>query len=201
MTTLATIGVHGLDAPDFLALLRGADVSLLVDVRQRRGVRGADHAWANSRRLQALLADAGIAYRHERSLAPTTELRQLQYAADALAGVGKRTRTQLCEAYIARYTQEILDPAPLDALVDALPAVGSAALLCVEREASACHRGLVAARLADRVGLDVVHLGGRGAGAAQAAPSSTTCADEPAGSANSARASAAPRESGIYLAG
>jgi len=191
MTTLATIGVYGLDAPGFLALLRGADVSLLVDVRQRRGVRGADHAWANSRRLQALLADAGIAYRHERSLAPTTELRHLQYAADARAGVVKRTRTQLCEAYITRYTQEILDSAPRDALVDALPAVGSAALLCVEREASACHRGLVAARLAECFGLDVVHLGGRGAGAAQAAPSSTTCVDEPTGSANSARASAA----------
>ena len=33
-----------------------ADVRLLLDVRQRRGVRGPEYAWANSQRLQAALA-------------------------------------------------------------------------------------------------------------------------------------------------
>ncbi len=76
---LATIGVYGFSPESFLHTLRSADVRLLLDVRQRRGVRGPQYAWANSLRLQAALGDAGIAYSHHRELAPTTELRQLQY--------------------------------------------------------------------------------------------------------------------------
>ena len=35
---------------------------------------------------------------------------------------------------------------------------GVGALLCVEATAEACHRSLVAQRLADRFGFEVVHL-------------------------------------------
>ena len=73
-----------------------ADVGLLMDVRQRRGVRGSEYAWANSARLQAALAEAGIEYRHHKELAPTTELRRLQYREDDRQGVGKRSRTAAC---------------------------------------------------------------------------------------------------------
>ena len=83
---VATIGVYDFTGATFLAALRDADVELLLDVRQRRGVRGPDYAWANSMRLQAALAEAGIAYRHHPGLAPTTELRQLQYAEDERRG-------------------------------------------------------------------------------------------------------------------
>ena len=82
MLRMVTIGVYGFDGESFLRRLREANVRLLFDVRQRRGVRGPEYAWANSRRLQAALADAGIAYEHHPELAPTTELRQLQYAED-----------------------------------------------------------------------------------------------------------------------
>ena len=78
----------------------------LVDVRQRRGVRGSEYAWANATRLQAALAEAGIDYRHHKELAPTTELRRLQYREDARQGVGKRARTELAPEYVARYTRE-----------------------------------------------------------------------------------------------
>jgi uncharacterized protein (DUF488 family) len=80
MQRLVTIGVYGFTADTFLAALREAGVGLVLDVRQRRGVRGPDYAWANSQRLQAALREAGIGYEHHRELAPTTELRQLQYA-------------------------------------------------------------------------------------------------------------------------
>ena len=89
---MVTIGVYGFDGESFLQRLRHADVRLLLDVRQRRGVRGPAYAWANARRLQAALAQAGIAYAHHPELAPTTELRQLQYAEDDRQGVGKRSR-------------------------------------------------------------------------------------------------------------
>ncbi|WP_199734150.1 hypothetical protein [Micromonospora musae] len=75
---MVTIGVYGFDGESFPKRLRHADVRLLLDVRQRRGVRGPEYAWANSLRLQAALASARIAYERHPELAQTTELRQLQ---------------------------------------------------------------------------------------------------------------------------
>jgi uncharacterized protein (DUF488 family) len=150
--------VYGFTADEFLRTLRGADVRLLLDVRQRRGVRGAEYAWANAKRLQAALSDAGIAYEHHLELAPTTEMRQLQYAEDDRQGVGKRSRRELAPPYAERYTREILDRADLGDVVAALPADGAGALFCVERDPEACHRSLIADRLASEYGLPVEHL-------------------------------------------
>jgi uncharacterized protein (DUF488 family) len=155
---LATIGVYGFTLDTFLAALAEGDVRLVVDVRQRRGVRGAEYAWANSARLQAALADAGISYTHAKELAPTTELRQLQYAEDDRRGVGKRSRMELAPEYRERYTREILEGADLTELLDRLPAKGAAALLCVERDPEACHRSIVSDRLACDHGAEVRHL-------------------------------------------
>jgi uncharacterized protein (DUF488 family) len=156
--TVVTIGVYGFTAETFLAQLRAADVGLLLDVRQRRGVRGPEYAWANSARLQAALAAAEIAYRHHKELAPTTELRQLQYREDDRQGVGKRSRTELAPEYRERYVAEILDHADLDAVAAGLPTDRAAALMCVERDPEACHRSLVAERLAAQYGAEVSHL-------------------------------------------
>ena len=158
MAGMVTIGVYGFDGESFLRRLRDADVRLLLDVRQRRGVRGPEYAWANSRRLQAALARAGIAYEHHLELAPTTELRRLQYAEDDRQGVGKRSRRELAAEYTRRYTTEILDRADLTPIMAALPSDGSAALLCVEAAPEACHRSLIARRLTERHGIDVEHL-------------------------------------------
>lgn len=158
MRSLATIGVYGWTLEGFLAALRRADVRQLLDVRQRRGVRGSQYAWANSKRLQAALAEAGIAYEHLPELAPTTELRQLQYAEDARQGVGKRSREQLAPDYVARFTAERLDQVDLAPIVASLPTEGAAALMCVERDPEACHRSLVAGRMASEFDLPLVHL-------------------------------------------
>lgn len=155
---MVTIGVYGWELDRFLDALARADVRLLIDVRQRRGVRGPEYAWANATRLQAALAGAGVEYRHRKDLAPTTELRQLQYAEDARRGVGKRSRVELADEYRTRFTREILDFAPLEQIVSALPADGAAALLCVERDPEACHRSIVAERLATEYGVSVDHL-------------------------------------------
>jgi uncharacterized protein (DUF488 family) len=155
---LATIGVYGFSLDQFLDTLRAADVRLLIDVRQRRGVRGPQYAWANAKRLQAALAEAGIAYRHHPELAPTTELRRLQYREDDRLGVGKRSREQLAPEYRQRYLSEILARADLGELVAELPDEGAGALLCVERDPEACHRSLVADRIAAEYGVPVTHL-------------------------------------------
>ncbi len=159
MRRLATIGVYGFALDTFLATLREAGVGLVVDVRQRRGVRGSQYAWANSKRLQAALANAGIAYAHHPELAPTTEMRQLQYREDERRGVGKRSRVELAPQYVERYTREILDRADLREFAVSLPSDTMAALLCVERGAGACHRSLIAARLERECGTAVAHLG------------------------------------------
>ena len=158
MARVATIGVYGFSAKTFLDALRAAGVTRVVDVRQRRGVRGAEYAWANAKRLQATLADAAIEYEHRIELAPTTELRHLQYREDDRAGVGKRSRTELAPGYVEGYTREILDHADLDAFARALPGDGLPALLCVERDPEACHRSLIAARLQAEHGFELVHL-------------------------------------------
>jgi uncharacterized protein (DUF488 family) len=155
---IATIGVYGASLATFLAVLRDADVGLLVDVRQRRGVRGSQYAWANSLRLQSALRAEGIAYRHCIELAPTTDLRQLQYREDARLGVGKRTREVLAPEYRRRYVEEILDRVDLGAFVRSLPAERLSALLCVERDPQSCHRSIIAERLAVDYGADVTDL-------------------------------------------
>ncbi|MEU6408047.1 DUF488 domain-containing protein [Microbispora sp. NPDC046933] len=155
---MATIGVYGFDVGSYLERLQQAGVSLLLDVRQRRGVRGAEYAWANARRLQEALAGAGIAYEHHLELAPTTELRKLQYAEDDRQGVGKRARRELFTEYTHRYTTEILDQVDLEPIVAGLPGRGIAALFCVERDAEACHRSLIAQRLTEEYGVTFEHL-------------------------------------------
>jgi len=145
--TIATVGVYRSTVEDFLDRLRRHDVAIVIDVRQRRGVRGREYAWANSRRLQASLANAGIEYRHLRELAPTTELRQLQYREDARQNVGKRSRLELDGEYKRRYLSEVLDKVDLGRFLESLPENRTSALLCVEREAGACHRSLIVSRL------------------------------------------------------
>src|ERR1700761_1403158 len=157
MRDLATIGVYGADLDSFLATLRGAGVDLLLDVRQRRGVRGSEYAWANAKRLEVELRAAGIVYQHVPELAPTTSMREAQYEADAAKGEGKRSRTVISAVYAERYTEEILDRADLDAVVRFIGR-STPALFCVERDAAACHRSLVAARTASRYDFRVVNL-------------------------------------------
>ncbi|MGP4029223.1 DUF488 family protein, N3 subclade [Actinomadura sp. 3N407] len=155
---MVTIGVYGFDGDSFLQRLRLADARLLLDIRQRRGVRGPEYAWANSLRLQAALAHARIAYEHHPELAPTTELRRLQYAEDDRQGVGKRSRRELDAEYTRRYTTEILDRTDLTPIVSGLPSSGTAALLCVEHAPEACHRSLIARRLTEQHRVTIEHL-------------------------------------------
>jgi uncharacterized protein (DUF488 family) len=104
MKRICTIGVYGAGLDAFLAALAGAKVDLVLDVRQRRGVRGAQYAWANAKRLEAELREAGIVYQHVPDLAPTTAMRE------------------------------------------------------AERDAAACHRSLIAARIARDQGVRIENL-------------------------------------------
>jgi uncharacterized protein (DUF488 family) len=64
----------------------------------------------------------------------------------------------LAPEYRSRHIEEILDAVDLDGIVARLPSDHASALLCVERDPEACHRSLIAARLAERYGVAVTDL-------------------------------------------
>jgi uncharacterized protein (DUF488 family) len=157
---ILTIGGYGFTEGSFLRTLQDARVDTFVDVRQRRGMRGAKYAFLNSARLQQLLGSIGVRYVHALELAPTTSVRDAQKHDDLEAGTTKRDRTQLSPAFVRKYDSEILakfDDGRLRALLNGANVV---ALFCVEGNPAACHRSLAADHLAHVFESDrpVVHL-------------------------------------------
>lgn len=145
---LYTTGVYGKTESLFFEQIENAHIQLFCDIRQRRGVRGSQYRFVNSKYLQQVLADRGIGYRYVPELAPTHEIREAQYLIDQAQGVGKRARTQLGEEFKRRYISEVLDSFDTEAFSRSLdPNLRRIILFCVEGPPAACHRSLVAERL------------------------------------------------------
>lgn len=156
---IVTIGVYGFDESSFFDALCKADVDTFCDIRSRRGVRGSTYAFANSKRLQARLAELGIRYLHRKDLGPTKTVREKQAAADKATKTAKRKRTELGEAFIEAYHTECLDVFDPQSLLDELESDAKViALFCVETAPEACHRSLVAEKLAKTYDLEVVNI-------------------------------------------
>ncbi|HEY6449099.1 MAG TPA: DUF488 domain-containing protein [Candidatus Cybelea sp.] len=154
-----TIGVYGSEERTFFDTLEDARVDVLLDVRMRRAARGSRYAFANKNRLMRELARRGIAYRHVRGLAPDNATRAIQYEVDAREKRPQSQRLALAPTYIARYVNDTLDPFDFTALADELHDVRAPVLFCLERLPDACHRSLVAPRLARALGTaGIVHL-------------------------------------------
>jgi uncharacterized protein (DUF488 family) len=153
---LVTVGVYGFTETAFFKALQAAGVDTFCDIRWRRGVRGADYAFANRARLERRLAALGIRYCYFRELATPPELRQRQYAADRAAGTVKRKRLALAAAFIDGYRQQRLAAFDSRKFLEQLgPETRTVALFCVEREPAACHRSLVAERLQQDLGVEI----------------------------------------------
>ena len=155
---LITIGAYGKSETEFFDQLSRAGVDLFCDIRQRRGVRGSQYAFANSTRLQAGLAARGIAYQYLPQLAPTTTIRQQQYDADRQQGTTKRTRMELGDIFMQLYIREVLDPFDAKRFRESLGGARRVALFCVEGTSAACHRSLVSDRLHNDWSVPVEHL-------------------------------------------
>jgi uncharacterized protein (DUF488 family) len=159
MWKVATIGVYGFTEDAFFQALEAAQVDVFCDVRQRRSVRGAAYAFANSQRLQKRLAELGIRYLYRKDVAPTTAVRRQQQEADKSDKVAKRQRTGLSPAFVEAYRQEVLDLFEPPSLLEELPPdTAVVALFCVEREPTACHRSLLAEKLAAAWEVEVEHI-------------------------------------------
>ena len=153
---IVTIGVYGFDEATFFTALRNAKVDTFCDIRQRRGMRGATYAFANSLRLQARLSELGIRYLHRKDLAPTKVVRDKQAEVDKATKTAKRKRIALSKAFIEAYHTECLASFnPCSLLADLKDDTQVLALFCVETSPKACHRSLLADKLAKELNLTV----------------------------------------------
>lgn len=138
---LCTIGFAGKTAEEFFALLRGAGVEQLIDVRQNR--EGQLSGFAKHPDLSFFLrAVEKIEYAHEPLLAPPPEL------------LKSYRKNKDWPAYEAAFLSEMKKRGVPEA-VDTNSWASKVALLCSEPGPEKCHRRLVADLLA-------AHWRGRG---------------------------------------
>lgn len=158
--TIFTIGVYESSEEQFFDKLLNNGVDTLCDIRQRRGVRGSTYAFVNSTVLQERLAQIGIRYIYLRSLAPTKEIREKQWAEDKRLGESKHDRTRISRLFEASYRHDIMNLFDFDAFYQDMQRQGAQriAFLCIEANACACHRSLVAEEMRKRYGCEIIDL-------------------------------------------
>ena len=143
-STLCTIGYEGASIPAFLSTLRGAAVSLVLDIRAAPVSRKKGFS---KNLLNAHLHEAGIGYRHLRGLGTPKRGRDAA-TSGAIASFERIFRAHLDEP------EAMLDLGEAVALAQERPVC----LLCLERDPHDCHRLIVAQRMAAQTGLTVRHL-------------------------------------------
>ena len=154
-----TIGVYNSTEQEYFQKLTENRIDTFCDIRQRRGVRGAEYAFVNSNRLQTTLNELDIKYAHIIDLAPTTEIRDLQKEADAKLGELKRDRNKLGKVFTIAYKDRILSKFNFDGFIDKLDEIGAnrVVLFCVEEKPEACHRSIVTDKL-KLLGYNITHM-------------------------------------------
>lgn len=142
---LATIGYERSTLADFIATLRLAGTSVLVDIRDRAQSRRPGFSKTS---LSGALSKAGIAYLHLRELGDPAEGR-------AAARNGQK------QLFQAIFGEVMRTAAAAEALhkIEQLTRSGSVCLMCFERDYHECHRKIVADALEERLGVKAKHLG------------------------------------------
>lgn len=155
-----TIGVYNSTEEEFFDKLIENNIDTFCDIRQRRGVRGSKYSFVNSNRLQEKLSVSGIKYGYIQNLAPTTEIREVQKQIDNDKGELKSERQQLGKVFIIEYKNKILSKFNFEQFLENLDNIGAKkiALFCVEEKPEACHRSIVADKLADTFNYKITHL-------------------------------------------
>jgi uncharacterized protein (DUF488 family) len=141
---LFTIGYEGSTIAHVLSALRGANVSLLVDVR---AVAASRKPGFSKRQLAASLDEASIGYVHLLGLGTPKAGRQAVRAG----------RPEVMRAIFVKHMQS--DPAQFDlASLLGLASERATCLLCFERDPATCHRSIVAEFIVAQTGQAVEHL-------------------------------------------
>lgn len=160
MKTIYTIGVYNSTEISYFEKLVVNKIDLFCDIRQRRGVRGSQYKYVNSNYLQNTLNNLGITYWYVKELAPTAEIREKQKRVDKLNNVTKRCRNTLGDVFSNEYCKSILDVFDIRRFVNEIDSNNfqNIVFFCVEENASACHRSLVAQRISEITGWKIVNL-------------------------------------------
>jgi uncharacterized protein (DUF488 family) len=134
-STLVTVGYEGRTAEQLVRAVAEDCVDILVDVRLTPSSRKPG---LSKGKLSAALAQAGVEYLHLRALGNPRDNR-----------AGYRTGDPASQR---RYAEVLHDEAASDALEQLESLVNGArvALLCFERDSSACHRQAIADELRRR---------------------------------------------------
>jgi uncharacterized protein (DUF488 family) len=144
-TTLATIGYESADLADFIATLKQAGISRLIDVRELPISRRKGFA---KKALSEALTLAGIEYVHLRGLGDPKKGREAARAgniAQFKLAFGRHMKSERAQADLqsaVRYVSE-----------------GGACLMCFERDHTTCHRTIVAKSISRMIDANVHHLG------------------------------------------
>lgn len=146
-------GVYGNNETEFFQKLLDENITLFVDVRQRRGMRGSKYAFANSTYLQNKLNELGIQYIHIKELAPTNEIREAQKQNDLLTNQTKQKRECLGKKFIELYDEKILKQFDFQKFINQFN-MEKVVFFCVEQNCSACHRTLIIDKLKKEFGLN-----------------------------------------------
>lgn len=147
--TIWTIGhsTHAID--EFIGLLRGQRIDLLVDVRTHPGSRRFPQF--NQHPLQTALAAAGLEYEHAPDLGglrkPRTDSHNTAWKSGSFRGY-------------ADYMETAPFTAALKHLIESARG-RRAAIMCAESHWKNCHRGLISDAL-KASGVRVVHIGSDG---------------------------------------
>ena len=140
---LSTVGYQGRTVEELIDVLRRANVELVLDVRAEAWSRRG----AFSRRsLGIALVAAGFAYRHERMFGTRRDPRE------PFASTGD------WEAYARAYRDVLVSQENLLEITRAELEGRRVCLLCLEADASQCHRSLLAEALCEGSGAEPVHL-------------------------------------------
>ena len=160
MIKIHTIGVYGYTEKEFFDKLLNNKIETFIDVRMRRGVRGAKYSFVNSLKLQKRLESLGIKYIHIKELAPTSSVRNKQKEEDLSRNIQKRKRERLGHAFINAYEKEILSYFNFDNFIKSLKASHkNIVLFCVERNPEACHRSIITNHLKKLMeDIEIIHL-------------------------------------------
>ena len=145
MPPLLTVGHGRLDADELLALLRGAGVESLVDVRRFPASRR--HPTLARENLETVLPAGGVGYRWEERLGgrrrlPEDDTQDPWWQVDAFRAYAAHTRTDEFR----------------DALAEVLADERRTAVMCSESVWWRCHRRLVADVASVGHGREVLHL-------------------------------------------
>lgn len=155
-----TIGVYGSDSQLFFNKLIDNNIDTFCDIRRRRGVRGSEYAFVNSKRLQKRLEELNINYLHIIELSTPEQIRNIQYSVDKTHNISQRRRETLSPEFITAYKNRVLKNFNFQNLINQLESMDAkkVVLFCVEKNPAACHRSLVAEQFHKRYGSGITNL-------------------------------------------